>query len=295
MKNKLIVLLAIFIPVSIVFGLIIYASKLDLVLLQPSGEIARRQHEILRFAFWLSMFVIIPVFILLISISYKYRKNNKKSAYDPEWGHNRKLETIWWGIPIFIIIILSLVTWRTSHTLDPYKELSNSNKPIEVQVVALQWKWLFLYPNEGIASVNYLQIPEDRPINLTITADAPMNSLWIPKLGGQVYAMNGMSTKLHLIANELGEFNGVSSNISGEGFADMNFKVTSVNQYSFNQWIESIKTNQNNLDYENYSKLSEAGVLEEPKYFSSFDLNLYNKIIDKYMSHSNSNHEGEGH
>lgn len=282
------------IPCGIIFAFIVYASKQDLAILNTSGEIARRQHEILSFAFWLSMVVIIPVFALTIFISIRYRNNKKtKSKYSPNWAHNTKLETIWWGIPIAIIFVLSVVTWRTSHTLDPYKPLDNSNTPVSVQVVALQWKWLFLYPEENIATVNQLVIPENRPINFTITADAPMNSFWIPKLGGQVYAMNGMSTKLHLIADTTGEFEGMSANISGEGFADMRFKAIAKTNADYLEWTRSAKLSNQLLNDDKYNELSKPSTLESPETFSEFSPYLYNRIISKFMSHGDSYKNGD--
>lgn len=291
MLKKIIIAISILIPVSIVAGLVIYATTVKMAILSPSGEIARRQFEILSFAFWLSMFVLIPVFILLIVFSIRYRAStSKKTKYTPDWADNRTLETIWWGIPIAIILLLSVITWRTSHTLDPYRPLDSTVKPLEVQVIALQWKWLFLYPEENIAVANHLVIPEGRPINFTITADAPMNSFWIPKLGGQIYAMNGMSTKLHLIADEMGEFEGMSSNISGKGFADMHFKVNAIDSSDFTNWINNQKSQNTPMLssdlYHNY--LAQPSSLKEPEYYSSYYADLYDEVIDKYMAHTNS-------
>ena len=282
MSKKILTVLAILIPLSIVAGLIIYGAKLQPAILVPSGEIARRQYEILRFAFWLSMIVIIPVFGLLIFISLRYRAS-KKAKYTPDWAHNNQLEAVWWGIPIVIILILSIITWRTSHTLDPYKPLDKVTKPLEVQVVSLQWKWLFIYPEQNIATINYLKIPKDTPINLKITSDAPMNSFWIPKLAGQIYAMNGMSTKLHIIANEYGDFEGYSANISGEGFADMKFLVNSSSPEQFESWANVTRYQDNFLSLDRYKLLSQPSTIEEPEYFSGFQPGLYNTIIEKYM------------
>lgn len=288
--KKLIIWLAILVPTAITTGLIIYASGQDLAILNTGGEIARRQHELLSFAFWLSMIVIIPVFALTIFISIRYKSSKEsKAKYTPDWAHNATLETVWWGIPIIIIIVLSAVTWRTSHTLDPYKPLDNANTPIKVQVVALQWKWLFLYPEQNIATVNQLIIPEQRPINFEITADAPMNSFWIPKLGGQVYAMSGMSTKLHLIADSVDEYNGVSANISGEGFADMKFAVKSMTGEDFDNWVRTTRYKGKILNNDTYDKLAKPSTLEEPGIYSRFTPGLYDTIISKYMPHNSNN------
>jgi cytochrome o ubiquinol oxidase subunit 2 len=220
---------------KIIFGVLVigvliavavkYLKTVNIEVFNPKGSIAEKQRNLIIFASLLSLLVIIPVYILTFTFLFKYRETNKKARYTPDWDHNRIYETIWWGIPIAVILLLSIVTWNSTHALDPYKPLSSSEKPLDIQVVALQWKWLFIYPEQNVATVNYVQIPVNRPVTFTITSDAPMNSLWIPQLGGQIYAMSGMSTQLHLIANHAGSYNGSSANISGEGFAGMRFKV----------------------------------------------------------------------
>lgn len=252
--------------------------------LNPQGEIARRQRNLLLFTVGLSLIVIIPVFAMLGIFAWKFRESNpKKQVYKPDWDSNNALEVIWWGVPIAIISVLAVVTWVSSHQLDPYKKLESEVKPLEVQVVALQWKWLFIYPEQDIASVNQLNIPEKTPINFTITSDAPMNSFWIPSLGGQVYAMSGMSTKLHLIADGVGEYSGSSANISGTGFADMQFKVYSQSRQDFDSWVKSIHESSEGLDQKRYDELAEPSSLKQPKFFRLEAENLYDTIVMKYM------------
>lgn len=203
------------------------------VVLQPSGSIAEAQRDLFLIALIIMSLVAVPVFLLLFYIAWRYRASNKKAVYRPNWDSSRLLETIWWGIPILIVVVLSVMTWRSSHELDPFRPIASPEESLQVQVVSLQWKWLFIYPTYGVASVNELVIPVNTPIAFEIAADSPMNSFWIPALGGQIYAMNGMKTALHLEANKIGEFRGLSSNISGEGFADMKFVVRSVSDESF--------------------------------------------------------------
>lgn len=210
-----------------------YVLSHDIAVLNPEGLIGQKQRDLLIFATLLSMIVIVPVFVMTGLIAWRYRASNTKATYSPDWDHSRLFETIWWGVPIAIILVLGVVTWKSSHDLDPYRALDSDVKPLRVQVIAMQWKWLFIYPEQEIASVNYLQIPEKTPINFEITADAPMNAFWIPKLGSQVYAMNGMTTKLHLIANNQGTYRGSSANISGEGFADMVFSTVATSKDDF--------------------------------------------------------------
>lgn len=253
-------------------------------ILQPKGIIAEQQRNLLLFATLLSLVVIVPVYALTIMIALRYRKGNRKATYTPDWDHSRKLEAVWWGVPIAIILILSVVTWRSSHELDPFKPLSSGNKPVTIQVVALEWKWLFIYPEQNIATVNYIQFPEDTPVNFVITADAPMNSFWIPELGGQVYAMNGMKTKLHLQANQPGTFKGSSANLSGEGFAAMKFTAEATSQADFYDWVQDSKKAPGTLDKRQYTGLSKPSKDVTAKFYGSTDSGLYDSIVMKYMA-----------
>ena len=253
----------------------------DLALLQPSGQVAEQQKNLLIFAFILSMFVILPVFFLAAFIAIKYRETNKNAKYSPGLLGNNLAESVWWGIPIIIILILSVVTYKTSHLLDPFKPLESAGEPLEVEVVALQWKWMFIYPEQNVATVNYLHIPKDRPINFSITSDAPMNSFWIPKLGGQIYAMSGMVTKLHLEADETGTFKGYSSNLSGEGFSDMNFDVVTTTQNEFSEWINSVQSTSELIDRDKYSEIAQPSTTINQASFKSTG-NLFEDIVHKY-------------
>lgn len=255
----------------------------NVAVLNPKGEVAQKQRDILIFSVLLISIVVVPVFALLGIFAWRYRDGNKHASYRPDWDSNKWLEVVWWGIPFVIILILAIVTWRTSHELDPFKELSSTTKPLKVQVVALQWKWLFIYPEQKIASVNMLRIPEDTPINFTITSDAPMNAFWIPSLGTQVYAMSGMSMKLHLSANEPGDYKGSSSNISGEHFADMAFVARAMTKSDFDQWVTATQASPLKLDQATYDELAKPGINKEPVYYQLRKDDLYDSIIMKYM------------
>jgi len=231
----------------------------------------------------LSLIVVVPVFIMLALFSWKFRESNKKAKYTPNWDGNKLLETIWWGIPSVIIIVLSIITWNSSHELDPSKPIVSDVRPITIQVVALQWKWLFIYPEQRIASVNLVQFPEKTPLNFIVTSDAPMNSFWIPSLGGQIYAMSGMTTKIHLIADTTGDFKGSSANISGKGFADMKFIARSSTAVDFNAWVRTIHQSKLGLDVDTYDELSKPGVIKVPTMYTLKDTELYDTIVMKYM------------
>lgn len=261
-------------------------------LLQTRGEIARRERDLLVFATLLAVFVLVPVYAMLFGFAWRYRSGHKKD-YKPEWDSDKKYEAIWWGIPIAIIGVLATVTWTTSHSLDPFKALASSQPPLKVQVVALQWKWLFIYPEQNVASVNEVVMPVGRPVEFSITSDAPMNSFWIPQLGGQIYAMAGMTTKLNLIADMPGDYKGVSSNISGKGFADMRFTAKAVSAQDFDAWVESIHEHENtaNLDMTTYNELAKPGTMGTVRYHLH-DATIYDQAIMKYMGNGMKTTEG---
>ena len=283
-KQKILIALG---ATVVAIGLLAFLMKgSTIAVLQPRGEVAERQLELLIFTTALSLVVVIPVFILTIYIVAKYRADNpKKASYKPDWDHSKKFEAIWWGIPILLIGILSVVTWRTSHSLDPYKPLASNRKPLTVQVVALQWKWLFIYPEQNIASLNVAPIPVDTPILFKITADAPMNAFWVPQLGSQIYAMSGMSSQLNLQANQIGDFRGVSSNLSGSGFADMSFTVKATAESDFRAWVRDTQKVNNRLSYATYQALAQPSVESKPNSYSSVDYGLYDTIVMNYMAH----------
>lgn len=293
MKKGSLVVAMVLVPILIMVGLVIAAFNSDLVIFQPAGEVAQRQRDLLVFALLLSMIIIIPVFALTLFIGIRYRASNYKATFRPNWSHSRTLETIWWGLPILVIIILGVVTWRTTHSLNPYKPLASNKPPLRVQVVALQWRWLFIYPEQGIATINKLEIPTGRTVEFKITSDAPMNSFWIPKLGGQIYAMSGMVTTLHLSADQAGNYTGSSANISGEGFADMNFSVRASSPSEFDDWILATS----NLDTPmlssaSYSQLAEPSNDTSAQLFARVDSGLFDGIVSKYMSHNKSQTAG---
>lgn len=294
MKRLIKIIAALLVVGVIVVGVMVLLKGVNVDVLNPQGEIARKEHQLIIFTLLLSLVVVVPVFVMLIAFSLRYRESNKRAAYRPNWEGNRLLEAIWWGIPCVIIVILGVVTWQSSHELDPYKDLDSSVAPVNVQVVALQWKWLFIYPDQQIATVNELIIPEKTPINFTITSDAPMNSFWIPSLGSQVYAMSGMSTELRLIADKTGEYRGSSANISGTGFADMNFMAKSRSKVDFDAWVQQTKSLDTGLDEATYRTLAEPDVKEWPLYYSLKDTDLYDKIIMKYMMPPAKSDDGHG-
>ncbi len=261
----------------------------NIAVFNPQGQIAMKQKDLIIFTTLLGLVVIVPVFVMLFAFAWKYREGNTKpKKYTPDADGNRVIETIWWTIPLIIILVLSVVTWFSTHDLDPYKKLQSDNKAITIRVVALQWKWLFIYPQQGIATVNEVRFPADTPVNFEITADSPMSAFWIPNLGTQTYAMNGMTSKLSLEADKPGEYRGSNTNISGEGYAEMNFKAIATTRQEFNLWAKAIADSDSHLDWAAYEKLVEPSHNQPVVYYMLHDPKLFDKVLAKYMDNPQS-------
>lgn len=263
-----------------ILTMLVYGN--DISVLNPKGEIANKERNLIIFGTLLSLIIVVPVFTMTFVIAWRYREGNKKAKYQPDWDHSRLFESIWWGVPLLLIIILSSVTWQSSHELDPFKPLESSKEPVRIQAVALQWKWLFIYPEQKIATINYVRFPEDTPVNFEVTADAPMNSFWIPSLGGQIYAMNGMVTKLHLMADQTGEYRGSSANISGRGFSGMKFIAEATSEASYKDWVQHSQRNTNSLGINEYSDLSKPSENNPVEQFALADKNLFDYITHQF-------------
>lgn len=272
-----------FIAVAIVGTLTFFTQGREIPVLDPQGTIAQQQYILILITVGLGFFVVVPVFILLFSIAWRYRAGNKKAKYDPELEGSKKLEFFWWGVPVLIIFALAVITHISTHALDPYKPIESDKKPVAVQVIALKWNWLFIYPEYGTATLNYMNIPENTPVELSITADAPMNTFWVPALAGQMYAMSGMTTKLHLVADKTGTYNGSTTNISGEGYSSLRFKVYSQTEADFVAWRERSAGAADSLGKLQYDEISELDEHTDETTFTLVDADLYNQVILKYM------------
>ena len=281
--NKLIFSGIILLIILLMQPLEIFLFVKDIAILFPKGIIALKERNLLFFIQGLMLLVIIPVYIFTFVFSWWYRADNTKAKYDPHLVDHKIAEIIWWGLPLVMTIIVAVVTWIKTHELDPYKPIESDKKPLTIEVVALQWKWLFIYPEEKIATVNYIHFPKDTPVHFIITADAPMNSFWIPRLGGQIYAMPGMRTELHLIANEEGTFRGSSANISGKGFAGMTFITEASSEEAHKEWMRSVKETKKELNKAEYQKLAAPSENNPVEFYQLIDENLFHEVLMKYM------------
>ncbi len=258
-------------------------------ILDPKGQIAADEKSLIITATLLMLLVVIPVIVMTFLFAWKYRAGNKDATYTPKWSHSNKIEAVVWIVPIIIVSCLAVVTWETTHKLDPYRPLESDKKPINVQVVALNWKWLFIYPDLNIATVNQLAFPKDVPVNFRITSDAAMNSFFIPQLGGQIYAMAGMETKLHLIANEAGTYKGFSANYSGAGFSGMKFNaIATTTQQEFDAWVARARSAAKPLDAEAYIQLAKPSENNPAAFYSLQEPRLFSAVLHKYMANRQS-------
>lgn len=214
----------------------------DLVLLNSKGPVAAGQSNLMMTAIYLMLLVVIPSAIMALWFGWKYRASNKDADYQPTWSHSTAIEIVVWGIPVIIICILAWLTWWGSHKYDPYRPLESEKAPLTVQVIAEQFKWIFIYPEQNIATVNELRFPEQTPVSLRLTSNFTMNSFFIPALSGQIYAMAGMQTHLNILADNTGEFRGFSSNYSGYGFSQMRFRAHSVTDAQFAEWVSAVQS-----------------------------------------------------
>ncbi len=251
-------------------------------ILDPKGSVGVAEKQLIATSTWAMLIVVVPVIVLTLWFAYRYRATNRSATYAPKWSHSTAIEVVVWTVPTLIILFLGVLTWNTSHELDPYKPIESNVKPITVDVVALDWKWLFIYPDLGIATVNQLALPVGTPVNFNITSDSVMNSFFIPQLGTQIYAMAGMQTRLHLIADHAGDFDGLSANFSGKGFSDMKFRTIASDQQDFDAWVQKVKASSTQLSMDKYAQVAQPSEKVPVQYFSTVDPKLFNNIIAKY-------------
>lgn len=262
------------------FGLL---GGCSMVLLNPKGDIGAQEKLLILNALGLMLLVVVPVILLTLYFAWRYRASNSDATYAPKWSHSTAIEVVVWSIPCAIVILLGVLIWRTTHALDPYKPIESQVKPVRVEVVALNWKWLFIYPDYGVASVNQLAIPVNTPIDFDLTAESLMNSFFIPQLGSQIYVMSGMQTQLHLIADTPGVYAGQSSAFSGPGFSDMHFDTLATRRSDFDAWIARARQSSLSLSKDAYQALKQPSIKAPVTLYSSITPGLFDDVVDQFM------------
>ena len=252
-----------------------------MVALNPQGPIADAERGLMIDAFVVMMIVVVPVIFMALLFALRYRAG-RNARYEPTWAYSAKVDAFVWLVPALIVIAVAVLLWRTTHKLDPYREIASDKPPLDVQVVAQDWKWLFIYPEQGVAAVNQLAIPTGRPISLRITSDTVMNSFYVPALAGQIYAMAGMQTRLQMLADAPGKYVGRNTQYSGGGFSDQFFEVLAMSPAEFETWVARAKQAPARLDQPTYASLAEKSRLNPVVLYSAVEPRLFDKIIEKY-------------
>lgn len=265
-------------------------SACDSQLLFPRGDVAVQLRDILGISTLLMLLIVVPVMIAIVAIAWKYRASNRGATYDPGFHHSSSLELLIWAAPLVIIIWLGAITWVGTHKLDPYRPLDRISAtqplpadadPLIVQTVSMDWKWLFFYPQYGIATVNELAAPVDRPIRFELTSTEVMNAFYVPTLAGMIYTMSGMETKLHAVANEPGEYLGMSSHYSGAGFSGMRFPFHALEQGDFDAWVDKARNSGLVLDRDAYRELAKPSENVPSALYTLADDQLYHDILNR--------------
>ena len=247
--------------------------------LDPQGPIGEAERLILLNATSIMLAVVVPVIVLTIAFAWWFRASNHRARYLPDWSYSGPIELVVWSIPALVVLFLGGAGWISSHELDPPRPIASSKPPLEIQVVSLDWKWLFIYPKEGVAMVNRLVVPVKTPLHFSVTSATVMNSFFVPQLGSQIYAMAGMTTRLNLLADRPGTFPGLSAQFSGDGFSDMRFDVLAVPPDRFSAWLSEAHAGKDKLDETSYTLLSKPGIVRQPMTYASIAPRMFQTII----------------
>lgn len=265
-------------------GAVIFLGGCSTILLfDPKGPIGESERFVILAAIGLMLIVVIPVFIMAFWFPRKYRASNTASTYMPKWSYSPKIDVVMWAVPIAIVTVLAILAWNRTHALDPYKPIASAETPINIEAVSLDWKWLFIYPDQNIATVNQITFPVNVPLSFRLTSDTVMTSFFISQLGSQIYAMGGMQTRLHLLANKPGTYAGQNNQLSGRGYADMHFQAQAVSREEFHAWVQKVRQSKELLDLDRYEKLAKPNDGYYPvTYFSAVKPDLFVYILRKF-------------
>ena len=251
--------------------------------LDPKGPIAVAERQILFNSLGIMLAIVIPTIVATLGVAWWFRASNTRARYMPEFTYSGRIEILVWSIPAMTVLLVGGVAWVGSHDLDPRKPLASSVKPVSVQVVSLDWKWLFIYPDLGIASVNHLAIPAGTPVSFELTSAGVMNSFFVPQLGSQIYTMSGMATRLHLQADHPGNYPGMSAQFSGDGFADMRFTVEAVPAQQFDQWVTAARNSGPALDAQAYAELARPSQAVAPFTYRAVAAGLFSGVVNSEL------------
>jgi cytochrome o ubiquinol oxidase subunit 2 len=276
---------------SIAFVIVVLLQGKNVALFNPQGAIAKEQLNLIFITVGLMLVLAIPALFMLYLTAWKYRESNSKVKHEPDARHSKFLVVGMWLVPATLAVVLASIMWPATHKLAPNKLIAAEAKPLTIQVVAMRWKWVFIYPEQNIATVNFVQIPEDTPVRFEMTADeAPMTSFWIPNLGGMLYAMTGHNNELNLIANTPGDYPGSSGEINGAGFAGMKFTARASSQGDFDAWLQEVKRSPAVLGAAEYDQLLKPSEDTPTAFYSAAKAGMYDTVLMKYMGSGGHEH-----
>lgn len=256
----------------------------SMVLLHPDGPIGADEKTVILIALGLMLIVVIPVFLMTFFFAWHYRASNKKATYAPKWAHSRKIEFVVWLVPALIVSSLGYLAWNTTHELSPYRHLASAQKPVHIDAIALNWKWLFVYPKLHIATVNQIAFPVGTPVDFHLTSDTVMSAFFIPRLGSMIYAMPGMLTKLNLEADKAGNYTGRNFQLSGNGYSWMKFKAIATSPEKFAAWVKKVKAAPRKLDAATLAALEKPSIANRVAYYGSAPSGLFNQVVNQVMT-----------
>lgn len=255
----------------------------NVALLNPKGLIAHEQFDLMVYSTVIMLVIAVPTIFLLYFFAWKYRETNNKATYHPGMRHGKWFNFSVWAIPTVFMLVLAFLMIPATHKLDPRKAIAADSKPLTIQVISMRWKWLFIYPEQKIATVNFVQVPLNTPVRFELTADeSPMSSFWIPNLGGQLYAMTGHVNRLNLMATTAGDYPGSSAEITGVGFSGMKFTARASSNENFDEWVQQVKRSSSVLDAQTYANVLQPSKNNPVVFYSGFEPNLYAKVVMKY-------------
>ncbi|MEO8936142.1 MAG: ubiquinol oxidase subunit II [Burkholderiaceae bacterium] len=252
--------------------------------LDPKGPIGHANRTLLIDSMAIMLAIVIPTIVATFAFAWWFRAGNRRAKYLPDWEFSGRIELVVWAIPTMTIILLGGVTWIGAHSLDPAVPIESNNAPLEIQVVSLDWKWLFILPEQRVASINELVVPANTPLHFKLTSSSVMSTFFVPRLGSMIYTMNGMATELWLQADELGTYRGISGHYNGEGFSDMHFDVRALSAEDFARWVNKTREGGPVLDSASYTALAKQSINIPPSTFSSVERDLFTKVVSQELA-----------
>jgi cytochrome o ubiquinol oxidase subunit 2 len=252
-------------------------------ILDPQGPIGAAEKTILIDSLGIMLAIVLPTIVAIFAFAFWFRASNTRASYLPNWEYSGRIELVVWSVPALTVILLGGVAWLGAHHLDPAKPIEGPSEPLTIQAVSLDWKWLFIYPDHKVATINTLTLPAGVPLQFQLTSASVMNAFFIPQFGSMIYTMNGMATRLNLRADATGTFQGLSTQFSGDGFADMHFDVHVVPPEQFSKWAQDASNAGKSLDERSYQQIAKPSMKNEPEIYRLTDPDIFASVVSQKL------------